>query len=160
MTGARFVSLAAGDSYELARGANARALFGERGMLNRVELEPGAEVARHSHPHEQLGLILSGSMTMVVGDEYVVRMPGPWDGPVRVIERTPCLLEPVQHVRRLLPTVREHALLERRAFDVLHDDEGTSRPIADVIDRDGVRLVGDSRGSACFARESLSRVLV
>jgi hypothetical protein len=23
------------------------------------------------------------------GDEYVVRMPGPWDGPVRVIERTP-----------------------------------------------------------------------
>jgi hypothetical protein len=27
--------------------------------------------------------------TMVVGDEYVVRMPGPWDGPVRVVERTP-----------------------------------------------------------------------
>ena len=24
-----------------------------------------------------------------VGDEYVVRMPGPWDGPVRVIETTP-----------------------------------------------------------------------
>jgi hypothetical protein len=24
-----------------------------------------------------------------VGDEYVVRMPGPWDGPVRVIDRTP-----------------------------------------------------------------------
>ena len=24
-----------------------------------------------------------------VGDEYVVRMPGPWDGPVRVFERTP-----------------------------------------------------------------------
>ena len=28
-----------------------------------------------------------GSMT--VGDEYVVRMPGPWDGPVRVVEVTP-----------------------------------------------------------------------
>ena len=26
---------------------------------------------------------------MTVGDEYVVRMPGPWDGPVRVVERTP-----------------------------------------------------------------------
>jgi hypothetical protein len=24
-----------------------------------------------------------------VGDEYVVRMPGPWDGPVRVVELTP-----------------------------------------------------------------------
>jgi hypothetical protein len=26
---------------------------------------------------------------MAPGDEYVVRMPGPWDGPVRVVERTP-----------------------------------------------------------------------
>ena len=26
---------------------------------------------------------------MTVGDEYVVRMPGPWDGPVRVIEKAP-----------------------------------------------------------------------
>ncbi|MGI8623851.1 MAG: DUF1990 family protein [Solirubrobacteraceae bacterium] len=27
--------------------------------------------------------------TMRVGDEYVVRMPGPWDGPVRVVAREP-----------------------------------------------------------------------
>jgi len=27
---------------------------------------------------------------MSVGDEFVVRMPGPWDGPVRVIEAAPC----------------------------------------------------------------------
>jgi uncharacterized protein (UPF0548 family) len=26
---------------------------------------------------------------LTVGDEYVVRMPGPWDGPVRVVEKTP-----------------------------------------------------------------------
>ncbi|MDP1806225.1 MAG: DUF1990 family protein [Acidimicrobiales bacterium] len=26
---------------------------------------------------------------MEVGDEYLVRMPGPWDGPVRVVNRTP-----------------------------------------------------------------------
>jgi uncharacterized protein (UPF0548 family) len=26
---------------------------------------------------------------MTVGDEYLVRMPGPWDGPVRVVERRP-----------------------------------------------------------------------
>jgi hypothetical protein len=25
---------------------------------------------------------------LIVGDEYVVRMPGPWDGPVRVIDRS------------------------------------------------------------------------
>jgi len=32
--------------------------------------------------------VLGEEGTMTVGDEYVVRMPGPWDGPVRVIERT------------------------------------------------------------------------
>ena len=33
--------------------------------------------------------VLGGEGIMAVGDEYVVRMPGPWDGPVRVVERTP-----------------------------------------------------------------------
>ena len=29
-----------------------------------------------------------GDGPLTLGDEYVVRMPGPWDGPVRVLERT------------------------------------------------------------------------
>jgi hypothetical protein len=33
--------------------------------------------------------VLGEEGSMAVGDEYVVRMPGPWDGPVRVVERTP-----------------------------------------------------------------------
>jgi uncharacterized protein (UPF0548 family) len=33
--------------------------------------------------------VLGGPGQMRVGDEYVVRMPGPWDGPVRVLEVTP-----------------------------------------------------------------------
>lgn len=32
----------------------------------------------------------SGGAQMRAGDEYRVRMAGPYDGPVRVIERTPC----------------------------------------------------------------------
>jgi hypothetical protein len=32
--------------------------------------------------------LLGDDGSMAVGDEYVVRMPGPWDGPVRVVERT------------------------------------------------------------------------
>jgi hypothetical protein len=31
-----------------------------------------------------------GEGSLTVGDEFVVRMPGPWDGPVRVIQVTPC----------------------------------------------------------------------
>ena len=33
--------------------------------------------------------VLGDESAMVVGDEFVVRMPGPWDGPVRVVARTP-----------------------------------------------------------------------
>ncbi len=32
---------------------------------------------------------VSGERAMHVGDEYLVHMPGPWDGPVRVVEVTP-----------------------------------------------------------------------
>jgi hypothetical protein len=30
-----------------------------------------------------------GKGPLQVGDEYMVRMPGPWDGPVRVVDRSP-----------------------------------------------------------------------
>jgi quercetin dioxygenase-like cupin family protein len=63
----QFISFADASQYRLADGVTAKALFGEGAMLNLVELEPNAIVARHSHPHEQLGMILRGSMTLVVG---------------------------------------------------------------------------------------------
>lgn len=73
-----FISLGDGaGGFELAPGAVARALFGDRGMLNVVELAPGAEVPLHSHPHEQLGLIMTGAVTMVV--DGVSHECGPMD---------------------------------------------------------------------------------
>jgi unsaturated pyranuronate lyase len=73
-----FLSFSDAASFDLAPGAAARALFGERAMLNVVELAAGATVPLHEHPHEQLGLILRGSMTMTIGDEQ--REIGPHDG--------------------------------------------------------------------------------
>jgi hypothetical protein len=35
-------------------------------------------------------LVLGEQGRLAVGDEYVVRMPGPWDGPVRVIDVSSC----------------------------------------------------------------------
>jgi quercetin dioxygenase-like cupin family protein len=52
--------------FALAPGVNARALFGDAAMLNLVELEPGAIVPRHSHPHEQMGIVLSGEIVMII----------------------------------------------------------------------------------------------
>lgn len=53
--------------YELTAGVHMFPLFGEAAMLNVVELEPNAVVPLHRHEHEQLGLVLSGEITMTIG---------------------------------------------------------------------------------------------
>lgn len=53
-------------SFPLADGVSGRPLFGEGAMLNVIEFEPGATVPLHSHPHEQLGLVLRGMQALVV----------------------------------------------------------------------------------------------
>lgn len=42
---------------------------GKHLMISVVEFQPHAVVAEHSHPHEQLGLMLEGEATFFVGDE-------------------------------------------------------------------------------------------
>jgi quercetin dioxygenase-like cupin family protein len=54
----------------------ARSLHGDELTLSVVELDPGAVVAEHSHPNEQLGLVLRGSMDFRVGDERRDLGPG------------------------------------------------------------------------------------
>ena len=65
-------------SFALAEGVSGRPLFGERGMLNLIEFEPGAVVPLHSHPHEQLGIVLRGMQALVV--DGVARELQPMEG--------------------------------------------------------------------------------
>lgn len=59
------------DGFELVSGVRARPLFGDGAMLNLLEFEPGATVPAHRHPHEQLGLVISGEVVMQIdGDEH------------------------------------------------------------------------------------------
>lgn len=50
---------------------------GERMMLSLVELQPGAVVEAHAHPHEQVGIVLEGRAEFHVGEES--RLLGPGD---------------------------------------------------------------------------------
>lgn len=73
---------------------------GERMMLSFVEFEPSAVVELHSHPHEQMGLLLEGELTFTIGDEEHLVQPGEmWripgdiehkavagDGPVKALD--------------------------------------------------------------------------
>jgi hypothetical protein len=60
--------------------------------------------------------VLGDEDAMRVGDEYVVRMPGPWDGPVRVAEVTPTSFR--------LVTLATHLEAGTIEFRALPDDAG------------------------------------
>lgn len=64
--------------FEIAPGVRAKPLFGDGAMLNMLEFEPGAGVPAHSHPHEQLGVVLSGELVLTV--QGVEHRLGPNDG--------------------------------------------------------------------------------
>ncbi|MDA1016471.1 MAG: cupin domain-containing protein [Planctomycetota bacterium] len=49
---------------------------GKEMMLSEVEFQPGAIVEAHSHPHEQVGMVLAGRAKFIVGDEERVLGPG------------------------------------------------------------------------------------
>ena len=64
------------------RGANATA----SALMRRVQADPNVvapgRVAKFEKTQGEAG-------ELRVGDEFVVRMPAPWDGPIRVVEVTP-----------------------------------------------------------------------
>ena len=48
---------------------------GNGAMVVRIELEKGSEVPIHTHPHEQIGHLVSGRATLKVGDKAVELKP-------------------------------------------------------------------------------------
>lgn len=49
---------------------------GKEMMLSYVTFDPGATVEAHSHPHEQVGMVVEGRARFFVGDEDRVLGPG------------------------------------------------------------------------------------
>ncbi len=54
---------------ELFPGVRIAVISGERLMLSRVELEPGAVVPEHHHPHEQFGHVLEGDAEFTIAGQ-------------------------------------------------------------------------------------------
>lgn len=54
----------------LAPGVTLRIFSSTQVMLSLVDLEPGAVVAPHQHPHEQLGIWLAGEAEAVIGANH------------------------------------------------------------------------------------------
>ncbi len=81
-------------------GCRMRTPFGNNLMLSYLEMDPGAEVPLHHHPHEQGGILIEGRLQLTIGDETRIVAPGAMflippnvphravalDGPVRVLD--------------------------------------------------------------------------
>jgi quercetin dioxygenase-like cupin family protein len=67
----RVFSLEEADVFSPVDGVGMRAVFGQGASLNLITLAPGAELALHSHTHEQIGIVIEGVEVLIVGDrEY------------------------------------------------------------------------------------------
>ncbi|MEZ6135061.1 MAG: cupin domain-containing protein [Pirellulaceae bacterium] len=95
-----FINLKKCESVSPLPGIRLKAPFGERIMLSHLEMDAGAEVPRHCHPHEQAGVLLVGRLQLTIGAETRTLNPGDVylvpggvehsavavDGPVKVLD--------------------------------------------------------------------------
>ena len=61
---------------ELLPGINARTFWGENMLAAVVDLDANVHLPLHSHPHEQLGIVIEGQIEFNVAGEVKVLQPG------------------------------------------------------------------------------------
>jgi quercetin dioxygenase-like cupin family protein len=71
-----FINLDEMEAISPLPGLRMKTPFGERIMLSYLEMDDGAEVPLHAHPHEQAGMLLKGKLQLTIGDETRVVEPG------------------------------------------------------------------------------------
>lgn len=78
---------------EIVPGLFGRFVHGETMTLSFVDIQPGARLPEHSHPHEQITYLIEGELEMVIGGEKMLLTPGmvhviPGNVPHSAIART------------------------------------------------------------------------
>jgi quercetin dioxygenase-like cupin family protein len=71
-----FVDIDSIPAIEIFPGVRIRTPYGKNLMLSYVEIDDGAVVETHRHPHEQGGMVISGQMELTIGDETRTLGPG------------------------------------------------------------------------------------
>jgi quercetin dioxygenase-like cupin family protein len=90
-------------------GVTIRTAAAERTMLSLVDLAPHAVVEEHSHPHEQVGMVLRGRAVFVIGGEEKTLGPGDmYRIPGGVRHKVVALDEPAQALDVFAPVREEY----------------------------------------------------
>lgn len=64
-----FIDIDATPANEVCPGCRLRTPYGQNLMLSYLEMDEGAEIPLHHHPHEQAGMLLKGKLQLTIGDE-------------------------------------------------------------------------------------------
>ncbi len=90
-------------------GVHIRSCAMEKMMVSVVDLEPHSVVEEHSHPHEQVGMLLAGRVIFYIGDEHKTLQPGDvWRIPGNVRHRVVTLDEPAKAIDIFCPIREEY----------------------------------------------------
>jgi quercetin dioxygenase-like cupin family protein len=71
-----FTDIASLPPTQIWDGLMARVVHGERMTLAAIEFDPDSVVTEHSHDNEQVGILVSGSLTFRIGGETCELRPG------------------------------------------------------------------------------------
>jgi quercetin dioxygenase-like cupin family protein len=71
-----FIPAGEGSRHTIFPGVEIVTTAGRNMMLSVVRFEPAAVVLEHSHPHEQMGLLISGQLEFTIGDVTRTVSPG------------------------------------------------------------------------------------
>ena len=90
-----FFTAGSGSRHVIFPGVEIRTTAGREIMLSVVRFEPNSVVAEHAHPHEQMGMLISGHLEFTVGGKTRVLGPGDiWRIPGNVIHSVRAFHEP------------------------------------------------------------------
>jgi quercetin dioxygenase-like cupin family protein len=90
-----FMPAGSGSRHLIFPGVELRSCSGEKLMLSVVRFEPNSAVLEHSHPHEQMGMLISGRLEFTVGGVTRVLGSGDlWRIPSGVVHSVRSLEEP------------------------------------------------------------------
>ncbi|WP_234793630.1 cupin domain-containing protein [Mycolicibacterium porcinum] len=76
MTGAEIVTVDDLPAYRPIKGMSGRAVFGQRIQVTHVVFEPHSTVPVHTHPQEQIGMLLKGDAELAFDDGTRQRLAG------------------------------------------------------------------------------------
>ncbi len=90
-------------------GVHIKTWAADRMMISVVDLEPHSVVEEHAHPHEQVGILLSGKMVFTIGDEQKTVQAGDvWRIPGNVRHKVVTLDEPARAIDIFTPVRQEY----------------------------------------------------